>query len=416
MAEDSSTTADDDWIDVSAAKLKEPLPKSFDIPPRPEQPGIIKQMMPKVYDPMQQMQQDIAENMFGFIPGVGGVPDVVDAAQAHDPVGLTLGMAGMLPIPFARPIVKGAKGIRAWHASPHDFTKFDMSKIGTGQGANSYGRGIYLAENPRVSGPDKSEYWREFTPRVADEVSPRGVATRFMQKVDFDKDRAMRALEMLMREHPADTPALARNRIQAYEHLRADKPVGAHVYEVNINAAPEQFLDWDKTLTKQSPYVQEALRTIHPSNTAYNQVFTPDATGRNMYGRLHRAGASTPGEARQHASEQLQGAGIPGIRYLDQGSYDLLHKPFAMEHISGDPAQRMTFRTEDDAQRHMNNMLRARPAEAEQYKVTKPTPTYNHVVSDTDILKIINKFAIGAGVLGTGAGMVAGSGGEAHAR
>jgi hypothetical protein len=410
MAEDDSTSVDDSWIDVAATKLKEPLPKSFDIPAKADQPGIIKQMMPKVYDPMQQMQQDIAENMFGFIPVVGGAPDVVDAAQAHDPVGLTLGMAGMLPIPFARPLVKGAKGIRAWHASPHEFTKFDMSKIGTGQGANSYGRGIYLAENPRVSGPDRSEYWREFTPRVASEVSPRGYATRMMQATDYDKDAAMRELELMIRKNPSP------RNIQAFEHLRADKPVGAHVYDVNINAAPEQFLDWDKTLTKQSPYVQEALRGIHPSNTAYNQVFTPDATGRNIYGRLHRAGAHTPGEARQHASEQLQEAGIPGIRYLDQGSVELRDKPFVMEHVSRDPAQRMTFRTEDDAKRHMDRMLRAYPAEANRYTIEKPTPTYNHVVSDTDILNIIKKYAIGAGVVGTGAGIVAGSGGEAHAR
>ena len=38
-------------------------------------------------------------------------------------------------------------GIRAYHGSPYDFDRFDMSKIGTGEGAQSYGHGIYLAEN-----------------------------------------------------------------------------------------------------------------------------------------------------------------------------------------------------------------------------------------------------------------------------
>jgi hypothetical protein len=218
----------------------------------------------------------------------------------------------------------------------------------------------------------------------------------------------------MMALHQPMTPALAENRQQALEYLKQRKPLGAHVYEVNINAAPEQFLDWDRTLTKQPLYVQEALRGIHPSDTAYNQMFTPNATGRNIYSRLHRDGALD--EARRHASEKLNEVGIPGVRYLDEGSRDLVDKPFAMEHITGDPAQRMLFRTEDDAKRHMKNMLRARPAEAEQYKITMPTPTYNHVVSDTDILKIIKKYAIGAGVVGTGAGIVAGSGGEAHAR
>jgi len=36
-------------------------------------------------------------------------------------------------------------GITAWHGSPHKFDKFDSSKIGTGEGAQAYGHGLYLA-------------------------------------------------------------------------------------------------------------------------------------------------------------------------------------------------------------------------------------------------------------------------------
>jgi len=34
-------------------------------------------------------------------------------------------------------------GIRAYHSSPYDFERFDASKIGTGEGAQVYGHGIY---------------------------------------------------------------------------------------------------------------------------------------------------------------------------------------------------------------------------------------------------------------------------------
>jgi hypothetical protein len=37
--------------------------------------------------------------------------------------------------------------IRGLHYSPYDFGRFDMSKIGTGEGAQAYGRGMYFAEN-----------------------------------------------------------------------------------------------------------------------------------------------------------------------------------------------------------------------------------------------------------------------------
>ena len=37
--------------------------------------------------------------------------------------------------------------IKAYHGSPYDFERFDMSKIGTGEGAQAYGHGLYFAEN-----------------------------------------------------------------------------------------------------------------------------------------------------------------------------------------------------------------------------------------------------------------------------
>ena len=44
-----------------------------------------------------------------------------------------------------------AGAIKAYHGTPHEFDRFDMSKIGTGEGAQAYGYGLYFAENPEVS-------------------------------------------------------------------------------------------------------------------------------------------------------------------------------------------------------------------------------------------------------------------------
>ena len=50
---------------------------------------------------------------------------------------------------------KGAGGtfgaIPVYHGTPHSFDKFDMSKIGTGEGAQAYGHGLYFAESPAVA-------------------------------------------------------------------------------------------------------------------------------------------------------------------------------------------------------------------------------------------------------------------------
>lgn len=45
----------------------------------------------------------------------------------------------------------GGSGIRAYHGSPHDFEKFDIGRIGTGEGAQAYGHGLYFAENEGVA-------------------------------------------------------------------------------------------------------------------------------------------------------------------------------------------------------------------------------------------------------------------------
>ncbi len=42
-------------------------------------------------------------------------------------------------------------GMTTYHGSPHLFNKFRMDKIGTGEGAQAYGHGLYFAENPAVA-------------------------------------------------------------------------------------------------------------------------------------------------------------------------------------------------------------------------------------------------------------------------
>jgi hypothetical protein len=62
-------------------------------------------------------------------------------------------------------------GIRAYHSSPHDFGKFDWSKLRTGEGANSYGAGFYAAENPAVSGQG-GQYWQQFLNKFNEPSTP----------------------------------------------------------------------------------------------------------------------------------------------------------------------------------------------------------------------------------------------------
>jgi hypothetical protein len=74
-------------------------------------------------------------------PGLAG--SVMEAPERQSQREQIMGEIAMSMMPGA--------GITAFHGSPHNFSKFDMSKIGTGEGAQAYGHGLYFAENPGVA-------------------------------------------------------------------------------------------------------------------------------------------------------------------------------------------------------------------------------------------------------------------------
>ena len=91
-----------------------------------------------------------------------------------------------------------------------------------------------------------------------------------------------------------------------------------HMYEVNVAADPEKFLHWDKPLSEQHPDVQAALRTIEPYRLRDDMSFAGFPSPRGPTGGEYLKDLA--GMAPEDAAAALHKAGIPGIRYLDQGS------------------------------------------------------------------------------------------------
>ena len=112
------------------------------------------------------------ETAADFLPVVGDVLGLEDASRAYgqgDMVGAGINMMGVVPV-VGDVASKGAKTVRSalrnvipvGHASPHRFEQFSMDKIGTGEGAQVYGHGLYFAENPTVV----DEYFKQFNSPV----------------------------------------------------------------------------------------------------------------------------------------------------------------------------------------------------------------------------------------------------------
>ena len=143
-------------------------------------------------------------------------------------------------------------GIVAYHASPYDFERFDTSKIGTGQGAQSYGHGLYTAESPAVSGGG-GQYDQEFTAKNLGKPDLNQQELGILQGLRQGKS------DLNLLGEQARMGATFEEAQAAIDRVKSAK---AHIYEVNIGADPEHFLDWDKPLSEQSQHVQDALHRI----------------------------------------------------------------------------------------------------------------------------------------------------------
>jgi len=248
--------------------------------------------------------------------------------------------------------------IRAYHGSPYDFEKFDISKIGTGEGAQAYGHGLYFAENPAVAADYKKTLATKYTDinrqqLTKDASEALGSSSKYLPWAVLKELEAGTPIDNVWSKLSADPLTRGRTSQEinaAIDYVKTNYPNHAAVpgktYEVAINADPEHFLDWDKPLSEQpqvvekikaSPQYQQMAAANHfgysPQEFAQlplerQQKLIAETSpktheailweGRPGHGLLQSFESSFGGSDK--ATEALREAGIPGIKYLDQGS------------------------------------------------------------------------------------------------
>lgn len=215
-------------------------------------------------------------------------------------------------------------GFRAYHGSPHDFDRFSLDKIGTGEGAQAYGHGLYFAENEAVA----QGYRDALAPGMGDGalraigISDGDLRTmRQFTQSSVDPDIALR--DWLGWTGKRETPELRAAFMQEWNGRNPGR-----MYEVQINADPNDFLDWDKPLSEQPA----RLQNLWADYTARNPQWTKpeevggqyaNPTGKDFLGAYGEDVPHDPNDMfnyRRKFTEDLSQAGIPGIKYLDAGS------------------------------------------------------------------------------------------------
>jgi hypothetical protein len=330
---------------------------------RDPQRSLMMETMDTELHPATALRGEALFERLTAIPGVGDIAALTKAGI----MGLGAGGAGV---------------IRAFHGTPHSFDKFDSSKIGSGEGAQAYGHGIYTAESEGVAKSYRDALSQ--TARKHNTLDGVRLSKRNIEQLALDDDPIISnffrgrgrdaygekdinaALDGAIAHHteqravfqrrldkhiarppqqstygPDDyraTIAAQDRQIQGLTDLKArvahvpDEKTG-NLYGVDIDAEPEDFLDWDLPLSEQPAGVQEALAKLEGVAVRDLPAIRGDQYYRRQYG-----GTTKPGFDALRGRD-MRAAGIPGIRYPDGMSRGKDGKPKTYNYVVFDDSK-----------------------------------------------------------------------------
>jgi len=240
----------------------------------------------------------------------------------------------MVPLPGPKNTLRRGpmQELDVYHGTPHQFPgteknplgEFEASKIGTGEGAQAYGRGVYLAESPKVArGYATHIPYRNFEKKVSQVYSEFDSPDDAMEALkeaglSAQELRVVQALQnddFLGFDYPHQALRAALKEPEYYDLSPETKSAIQNLSSLYKADLPDEMidrmLDYDKPFNQQSPNVQKAIKDaleVRKRQTGGYGLFDPleKSSIKDLVGSI--------------GEERLRQAGIPGIRYLDAGS------------------------------------------------------------------------------------------------
>jgi len=210
---------------------------------------------------------------------------------------------------------RALRAVKAYHGTPHKVDKFTTGKIGTGEGAQAYGWGLYFAQGKAVAeGYQQKLTQAEF---LADGVRiPSGSIDGRPGGLNYDWWNAFYISDEGIDSARKRAESLGGERLDSFNKLakqRIERLNTGNLYTVELLPNEDEFLDWDKPLSEQSEKVKAALVKNFWGKAWLNE--SPNAPASQMYLDMARNEMDA-----SEASQVFSESGIPGIRYLDAGS------------------------------------------------------------------------------------------------
>jgi hypothetical protein len=373
---------------------------------------------PAVEDATRAFGRNVAErlNQRGPMPTLGSNGGNIPALSKADQMRREANIQRFGYDPSEVPVEP--TGILAYHGTPHSFDKFDTSKIGTGEGAQAYGHGLYFAENEGVargyrdalSGNLKATIGKKPIMDVYSGLEKQAERMPIKSAQDtYDKMDFLYNLENTSDFNVAfsriENPSVAK---WAEKEIKPKFNPAGNMYEVKINADPKDFLNWDLPISQQPKAFQDIVRnsdlTHLPEHGRLRRTIEawrknkgdwvpesganiPEPSGNDIYNALTDFG--TDPTRNVNFSNELNNSGVKGIKYLDEGSrgkgYEvklgIKGKPYETE-----PQYARSKEEADQISKEYQN--RGFETKIEE------SGTRNYVVFDDKLVSIVRKYGI----------------------
>ena len=224
----------------------------------------------------------------------------------------------------------------AWHGSPHDFDEFDLGAIGTGEGNQAHGWGLYFAKNREVaqaykdvlgidsveiiSGDtkyrlnDDIEWYDNKTKSIIDAENPLSMALTTLSE-EGESTKAIKNLTDFInskKDNKSDYVVAQVKRAEQAIQILKDNHFDTHqwntMFEVDI-PENEYLLNEQKNIEKQSPIVKKAISQIS------NELNSSALNNSNLSGKEFYRLLSKDLGGDKLASQKLSDFGVKGITY-----------------------------------------------------------------------------------------------------
>ena len=260
------------------------------------------------------------------------------AERALEPVAANVMARGGLPAQLLQDLTQGTvRPLDVYHGTPHKFPptaqnplgEFDASKIGTGEGAQAYGHGIYTGGNIKTG----KEYVKTTARTEVIDSSGNTLYKELPKRKVTGESRAADALDYAFQIQSSNPYAFAADQVRRFgegpnvqDALKTleqweksgarTRSGGGYLYKADLpDEKIPQMLDW------YYPVPEEIRQKVSSAALEKFGSGSTGTSGAHLYVELtkefERLGSANP---KVDASEFLRQQGVPGIKYLDNFS------------------------------------------------------------------------------------------------